>query len=92
MTYRQNYSRRSGTAAPRARWMDLRYAGTCAQCSADLPAGTRAFYDPADRTVCCLEMACCDAHGLTREKWTGSPLSGQWTTVRSETRIGQVAR
>ncbi|MCU1421156.1 MAG: hypothetical protein JWN36_807 [Microbacteriaceae bacterium] len=36
------------------REMQLRYAGTCRTCSAELPAGTRASYDGDTKTVSCL--------------------------------------
>ena len=34
--------------------MRLRYAGRCGECTTELPKGTRAHYDPATKTVCCL--------------------------------------
>ncbi|TKR26965.1 NERD domain-containing protein [Cellulomonas hominis] len=40
--------------APQAKLLNLRYAGTCAACGAELPAGTRAAYFRATRTVRCL--------------------------------------
>lgn len=40
--------------APQAKLLNLRYAGTCAACGAELPAGTRAAYFRATRTVLCL--------------------------------------
>jgi hypothetical protein len=73
----------------RARWMDLRYPGKCAQCGKDLPAGSRAFYDPADKTVCCTELVCAEAHGVTEEVWKGSPTTGRWVRVLSEHRLGR---
>jgi hypothetical protein len=81
---------RSRTYSPPrpARWMDLRYAGNCAQCGSSLPKGARAFYDPSDRTVCCTDMACAEPHGLTEEKYVGAPGSGRWVTVLSTRRIG----
>ena len=87
MTYRAGYRRRSTTAPRVGRWMDLRYAGSCSACRVALPAGTRAFYDPADRSVTCTDMACCEASGLTRQEWSGSPVSGSYVTVRSDTRL-----
>jgi hypothetical protein len=36
------------------REMQLRYAGTCRTCSVELPAGSRASYDSASKTVSCL--------------------------------------
>jgi hypothetical protein len=71
--------------------MDLRYAGTCKVCATALPAGTRAFYDAVGRTVTCLEMACCETDGLTREEWQGSPVSGRYVTVRADVRTGSGA-
>lgn len=89
MTYRTSYRRTS--SAPRVgRWMELRYAGTCAVCRSALPAGTRGFYDPADRSVTCFDLACCEANGLTRQEWIGSPVSGSYATVRSERRLRPV--
>lgn len=85
MTYRTAYRRPA--AARVARWMDLRYSGTCAICRNPLPAGSRAFYDPSDRSVTCTDLACCAANGLTREEWSGSPTSGGYVTVRAERRI-----
>jgi hypothetical protein len=37
--------------------LSLRRPDTCAGCSANLPAGTRAVWDAASRTVCCLGCA-----------------------------------
>jgi hypothetical protein len=86
MSYRQNYRR----SAPRpARWMTLKYPGTCKVCAAPIPAGETGYYDPATRTVTCYDLACCEADGLTRQEWNGSPVSGRWITVRSERRIGR---
>ena len=86
MTFRRSY-------APRpARWMDLKYAGRCCVCGASLAVGTRAFYDPADKTVTCVDLACCESSGLTREVWSGSPVSGSWIKTRAERRIGSFVR
>lgn len=86
------YGRRGGyqttSSARVARWMDLRYAGVCAQCHVAIAAGGRAFYDPSDRTVCCTSIDCARAHGVTREVWQGSPVSGGWVTELSATRMG----
>jgi hypothetical protein len=71
--------------------MDLRYAGTCKVCGSALTAGTRAFYDGDARTVTCLAIECCEADGLTREEWQGSPVSGSYVMVRAERRIGTPA-
>jgi len=37
-----------------ARRLQLRYAGRCGSCSASLPVGANAFYDPASKMVYCL--------------------------------------
>lgn len=79
------YSTRSRSAGT-ARWMDLRYPGTCTAGEA-LPAGTRAFYDPRDRSVTCTNLTHAGAQGLTRTKWHGSPVSGSWGEELSEHRI-----
>ena len=38
-----------------ARTIRLRYAGTCSQCEAALPAGTKAWWDAQTRTTACLQ-------------------------------------
>ena len=50
MSGRANGYRRGGSGS---RWMDLRYAGTCKVCGAQLPAGSRAYWDAGARTVTC---------------------------------------
>lgn len=86
MAYARRGYGRSSSPRP-ARWMELRYAGVCAECSTALPAGARAFYDPADRSVCCTEIACAEAHGVTEEVWQGSPTSGGYVVRLAETRM-----
>lgn len=81
-------SRRTSGGGAGARWMDLRYAGRCAVGGEELPAGTRAFYDPADRTVCCTDLEHATAHGVTEERWQGSPTSGGYVTVLAADRVG----
>lgn len=86
------YSGRRGyggaaTANRSARWMELRYAGKCAQCKEALAAGDRAYYDPADRTVCCTSLVCAEAHGVTEERWMGSPTGGQYVTALASYRL-----
>ena len=44
-----------------ARKMQLRYAGTCGSCATSIPAGSRAFYDSASKSVYCLN---CDTTGV----------------------------
>lgn len=46
-------------ASTDARAIRLRYTGRCRECTTELPRGTRALYDPATKTVCCL--ACAEA-------------------------------
>jgi hypothetical protein len=65
--------------------MALRYAGTCTA-GETLAAGTRAFYDPSDRSVTCTDLEHAKAAGLTTEKWQGSPTSGSYQTVLSDVR------
>jgi hypothetical protein len=89
MSRRGAYARRAGGSG--SRWMDLRYAGTCKVCGAALPAGERAFWDASAKTVTCWLLACCEADGLTRQEWQGSPVSGGYVTVRAESRIGSAA-
>lgn len=85
MAYRRNTrSRTTGTA----RWMDLRYPGTCKVCATPLPAGARAFYDPVARTTTCASLDCAKADGLTKSEWHGSPISGRWVDVLNDHRIG----
>lgn len=43
----------TGTTAKPARLLTLRYAGECVSCAAELPAGTVAYYDRAERAVTC---------------------------------------
>ena len=68
------------------RWMDLRRPGTCTA-GEELPAGTRAFWDPQDQTVTCAYLEHAQAAGLTREVWHGSPVSGRWVRVLSDRRL-----
>lgn len=77
--------RRSGRPPSSPHWMDLRYAGTCYICSADLPKGTRAFWDPRDRTITCTNIECCKAAGLTEAKMLTFG-SREMTEVRTATR------
>jgi len=44
--------------------MKLRYAGSCRECGTPLPAGTRAVYERASRTVRCLD---CPADGASTQ-------------------------
>jgi hypothetical protein len=82
------YSRTRRTGRPSvARWMDLRRPGTCHVCGNSLPAGTRAFWDPADRTTTCTTIECAKFAGLTKSVWHGAPTSGRWVDVLSEHRI-----
>lgn len=53
--------------------MRLRYAGTCRECGADLPAGTKAVYERSRRAVRCLE--CPAEAGLTAEVPAGTTQS-----------------
>lgn len=79
MGYRRYHS------APRpARWMSLKYAGTCSVCGQALAVGARAWYSPADRTVTCTDLACAKARGLTKTVWHGAPTSGRWVDVLDE--------
>jgi hypothetical protein len=68
--------------------MDLRYAGACQTCGEGIPAGGRAFYDPSDRTVTHPKVECAEPVGLTKQEWSGSPVSGSWITVLAERRMG----
>lgn len=86
MAYYRNNTRR--TAAQSSRWMNLRYAGTCKVCGSTVAEGDHAFYDAASRKITCEKMACCEADNLTAREWAGSPVSGQFVTVRSPRRIG----
>lgn len=78
--------------APVARWMDLRYKGSCLVCKKTLMPGVRAFYDPSDRSVTCTNLPCAEEAGITEDKWVGSPVSGNYVRVLSEHRIGGVRR
>ncbi len=91
MGYVKPYRRiRSRSGPPRpGRWMDLKYSGTCRGCETAIPAGKRAFYDPADKLICCTSIDCAAKFGLTEEKWMGSPVSGRMVTVISEHRTGR---
>ena len=71
--------------------MELRYAGVCKVCGESLPKGTHAYWDAAARTVTCHALACCEADGLTRQEWHGSPLSGSMVPARTEKRYGRSA-
>lgn len=74
-SYRSSTTRRSAPA--KGRWMDLRYDGKCTAGEA-LPAGTRAFYDPRDRSVTCTNLDHAEAAGLTDDV----PVWGSNTTTR----------
>ena len=69
--------------------MELRYAGTCKVCGNRAAVGERAYWDASARTVTCRMSACCEADGLTRQEWQGSPVYGAYVTVRAERRIGE---
>lgn len=81
-------ARRYGTAQPVSRWMSLKFAGVCKVCGSTVPAGESAFWDSATRKITCHALECCEADGLTRSEWRGSPVSGAFITVRSDRRIG----
>lgn len=87
MSYR-TYRRSS---RPVSRWLTVKYAGTCKVCGAAVPVGARAFYDAGARTLTCATLPCAKADGLTRSKWSGSPVSGQWCDTYAEYRIGEGA-
>ena len=69
------------------RWLPLRYAATCKVCGRTIPVGESAFYDYAAKAVTCSDMPCCEADGLTREVWVGSPMSGHWAPQRTGVRL-----
>lgn len=87
MAYRNGYARRTRSTSRTGKWMDLRYAGTCRVCKTELPAGTRAYWEPSDRSTTCTAMDCAAANGLTEEVWNGSPVSGSYVTQLSATRF-----
>lgn len=74
-----------------ARWLTLRYDSTCKVCHTELPAGTRAFWDPAPKNATCTNIECAKADGLTKSEWFGAPTSGRWVDVLNDHRIGQPA-
>lgn len=78
------YRGRRSYGAPTARWMALKYAGTCSVCGERVPVGVTAFYSPADRSVTCSSIPCAKARGLTRQEWVGSPVSGAWVDVLAD--------
>ena len=88
MSGRANGCRRGGSGS---RWMDLRYAGTCKVCGAQLPAGSRAYWDAGARAVTCSALSCCEADELTTQQWSGPPVSGQFVAVRTDRRVGSAA-
>ncbi len=81
-------SRGYGRAPRAARWLTLRYPAPCKVCGRTVATGEPAFYDYAARSATCDALACCDADGLTREVWHGSPVSGCYATARSDRRLG----
>lgn len=87
---RSTYRNRTSSSTRGPRWMDLRYAGTCRGCNKQLPKGSRAFYDPRDRLICCTSLECADRYNLVTEVWHGSPTSGRYVKTLSERRIGTV--
>lgn len=78
---------RRTSAAPRARWMPLRYEGICHVCKGAIPAGDTGFWDPATRAITCTTLQCAAIDGLTTSEWSGSPTSGHWIEVLSPTRV-----
>jgi hypothetical protein len=68
--------------------MDLRYAGTCKVCGDAIPAGQRAYWDAAARTVTCWKLSCCEADGLTEQECHGPAGT---VTVRRAYRVGAAA-
>lgn len=61
------YVRRYNGPPKPARWMELRYDGSCHVCGSAIVAGTRGFYDPESREVTCTDMVCAEKDGLTTE-------------------------
>lgn len=39
-------------------WLEARYAGSCAQCGAQFPRGTRIFYYPISKSSYCPADTC----------------------------------
>jgi hypothetical protein len=85
--YRRNSYRRSSAPKP-ARWMELHYAGRCQVGGEPLAKGSRAFYDPADRTVTCTKLEHARIAGLTKDVWQGAPASGRYVETLSDIRVG----
>ncbi len=46
------------------KWMPLRYKGKCKVCGDEVPDGTIAYYDSANKTVTCGKPDCLKADGL----------------------------
>jgi hypothetical protein len=91
--YRRNRRATIGRSSSGAgsRWMNLRFAAPCKVCGSPVPAGGRGFWDAAARAVTCSAIDCAKADGLTTQQWQGSPVRGQYVTVLSSRRIGDVA-
>ncbi|AFF28345.1 hypothetical protein FDI09_gp19 [Mycobacterium phage Twister] len=61
-----------------SRWMNLHFAGTCKVCGQEVKAGSRAYWDAANRTITCTSLDCADADGLVTFRaptgpWEGPP-------------------
>jgi hypothetical protein len=79
------YGRRS--SRPGSRWMNLRYAGVCKVCGVDIPAGARAYWDGAAKTVTCTRDDCMLADGIA-EVTDRSPWLPSGRVRARERRIG----
>jgi hypothetical protein len=90
---RRRYGARTGAArrGPNSRWMDLRYAGVCKVCGVAVPAGARAYWDGAAKTVTCASRDCALADGVAtvRDQSLWAP-DGVVTPL--DTRIGDGVR
>ncbi|AGK88006.1 hypothetical protein M041_gp13 [Mycobacterium phage Severus] len=61
-----------------SRWMNLHFAGTCKVCGQEIKAGSRAYWDRANRTTTCTNLDCAEADGLVTFRaptgpWEGPP-------------------
>jgi hypothetical protein len=84
--------RRYGRSTPaRARWLQLKYPGTCRAGEHSMAAGETGWWSPAERAVLtCTDLDHAERVGLTTEVWTGAPSSGQWTRTLTSARLGGV--
>lgn len=77
-----------------SRWMNLHRAGICKMCGNEVSAGSRAYWDAANRNITCTNMECAEADGLVTYRAPTGPWEGprdMRIPVLAETRLGMAA-